>query len=77
MLYIDWYCNVTQYIWLQQDQSSPRSLYPSGGGDVSISARMIYSGGVYTELPNGTTYTIRFQGFPTNSFGTIYMRRLA
>jgi len=37
---------------------------------------MIYSGGVYTELPADTTCTIRFQGFNTSQNGTIILRRL-
>jgi len=68
---------VTQYIFQDADETAPRSLYPSGGGNISISIRMIYSGGVYTELAANTTAVIRFQGFSTSNTGIIYLRRLA
>jgi hypothetical protein len=68
---------VTQYIFQNADETAPRSLYPSGGGNISITARMIYSFGVYTELAAGTTCTIRFQGFSTAQYGIVYLRRLA
>jgi len=68
---------VTQYIFQDADETAPRSLYSSGGGNISITARMIYSGGVYTELAQGTTCTIRFQGFSTSQYGIVYLRRLA
>lgn len=68
--------NVTQYIFQNAEETAPRSLYTSGGGNISITIRMIYSGGVYTELPSGTTCTVRFQGFSTSNFGTIILRRL-
>tara|TARA_X000001382_G_scaffold127681_1_gene115926 strand:- start:173 stop:853 length:681 start_codon:yes stop_codon:yes gene_type:complete len=68
---------ITQYIFQDADETAPRSLYTSGGGNISISIRMIYSGGVYTELAANTTCTIRFQGFSTAQNGVIYLRRLA
>jgi hypothetical protein len=68
---------VTQYIFQDADETAPRSLYNSGGGNISISIRMIYSGGVYTELAANTTAVIRFQGFSTSNTGVIFLRRLA
>ncbi len=69
--------NVTQYIWQQQDQTAPRSLYDSGGGNFNPLFRMYYSGGVYTQLPINTAWTLRIQGLSTTTFGDIFFRRLA
>jgi len=68
--------NVTQYLWFQEDQTPPRSLYPSGGGNYGITFNMLYSGGVYTSLPLGTTWYLRLQGLSTSSNGEIIFRRL-
>lgn len=67
---------VTQYIFLKEEQTAPRSLYPSGGGDLTLSARLFWSGGVYTSLPAGTSCQIRFQGFSGGNYVTIFLRRL-
>ena len=69
--------NVTQYIWQQQDQTAPRTLYGSGGGNYNPLFRMYYSGGVYTELAYGTAWTLRIQGLSTSTYGDIFFRRLA
>jgi hypothetical protein len=66
----------TQYIFLQQDQTAPRSLYPSGGGDLTISAVMVNAGSEYSNIATGTTVTIRFKGFGASNTVVIYMRRL-
>ena len=68
---------LTQFLWQQQDQTLPRSLYGSGGGNFSILFRMYYSGGVYTELAYGTAWTLRIQGLSTSTYGDIFFRRLA
>ena len=68
---------VTQYLWVQQDQTPPRSLYPSGGGNFGITFNMLYNGSVYTSLPLGTTWYLRLQGLSTSSNGEIIFRRLA
>jgi hypothetical protein len=67
---------LTQYIWQQEDQTAPRTLYPSGGGNYNPLFRMYYSGGVYTELAYGTAWTLRIQGLSTSSSGEIIFRRL-
>jgi len=68
---------VTMYIIEQPEQTAPRSLYGSGGPNFSLNWRMIYSGGVYTELPVSTTFTLRLQGLNTTSSGEVLLRRLA
>ena len=68
---------LTQYIWQQQDQTAPRTLYGSGGGNFNPLFRMYYSGGVYTELAYGTAWTLRIQGLSTSTYGDIFFRRLA
>jgi len=69
--------NVTQYIWQQQDQTAPRTLYGSGGGNFNPLFRMYYSGGIYTDLAYGTAWTLRIQGLSTTTYGDIFFRRLA
>ena len=69
--------NVTQYIWQQQDQTAPRTLYDSGGGNFNPLFRMYYSGGIYTELALNTAWTLRIQGLSTSTYGDIFFRRLA
>ncbi len=69
--------NVTQFLWQQQDQTAPRSLYSSGGGNFNPLFRMYYSGGVYTELAINTAWTLRIQGLSTTTYGDIFFRRLA
>ena len=69
--------NVTQYLWFQEDQTPPRSLYPSGGGNYTITFNMLYNGGVYTSLPLGTTWYLRLQGLSTSTNGEIIFRKLA
>jgi len=68
---------LTQYIWQQQDQTAPRTLYGSGGGNFNPLFRMYYSGGVYTELAYSTAWTLRIQGLSTTTYGDIFFRRLA
>ena len=69
--------NVTQYMWQQQDQTAPRTLYSSGGGNFNPLFRMYYSGGIYTELALNTAWTLRIQGLSTTTYGDIFFRRLA
>ena len=69
--------SLTQYLWQQQDQTAPRSLYDSGGGNFNPLFRMYYSSGVYTSLAYGTAWTLRIQGLSTGTFGDIFFRRLA
>jgi hypothetical protein len=72
--------NVTDYIWYQEDQTAPRTLYPSGGGDKTISWVMVSGGSEVTNVSGGTTVTIRVKGFGGNSYNqnvNIYLRRLA
>ena len=68
---------LTQYIWQQQDQTAPRTLYGSGGGNFNPLFRMYYSGGVYTELALNTAWTLRIQGLSTSTTGDIIFRKLA
>ncbi len=72
--------NVTDYIWYQEDQTAPRSLYPSGGGNKTISWVMVSGGSEVTNVSSGATVTIRVKGFGGNSYNqniSIYLRRLA
>ena len=69
--------NVTQYMWQQQDQTAPRTLYSSGGGNFNPLFRMYYSGGIYTQLTYGTAWTLRIQGLSTTTYGDVFFRRLA
>ena len=72
--------NVTDYIWYQEDQTAPRSLYPSGGGNKTISWVMVSGGSEVTNVSGGATVTIRVKGFGGHSYNqnvNIYLRRLA
>jgi len=75
-----WNGNVTDYIWYQEDQTAPRTLYPSGGGNKTISFVMVSGGSEVTSVSHGTTVTIRVKGFGGNSYNqniSIFFRRLA
>ena len=50
---------VTDYITYVQESPDPRSLYTSGGGTLTVVARLVSGGVEYDSLPSGTTYTIR------------------
>lgn len=72
--------NVTDYIWYQEDQTAPRNLYPSGGGNKTISFVMVSGGSEVTSVNAGTTVTIRVKGFGGNSYSqniSVFFRRLA
>jgi hypothetical protein len=72
--------NVTDYIWYQEDQTAPRTLYPSGGGNKTISWVMVSGGSEVTNVSGGATVTIRVKGFGGNSYNqnvNIFLRRLA
>jgi hypothetical protein len=71
---------VTDNIWYQEDQTAPRTLYSSGGGNKTISFVMVSGGSEVTSVSHGTTVTIRVKGFGGNSYNqniSIFFRRLA
>jgi hypothetical protein len=63
---------VVDYINYQQESQMPRSLYGSGGGNLTITAFFVVGGTEYTEIANGTTYTIRIKiaGYVNAGAGT-------
>ena len=52
---------VTDYITWCQESPPPRCLYPSGGGGMTVTACMYYSGAEYSSIPRDGSYTIRFK----------------
>ena len=52
---------VTDFISYVQENPDPRSLYSSGGGSLTVVARMVSGGVEYDELATGTSYTIRIK----------------
>ena len=71
--------NVTDYIWYQEDQTAPRDIYPSGGGNKTISFVMVSGGSEVTSVNTGTTVTVRIKGFGGHQYSqniNVYFRRL-
>ena len=52
---------VTDFITWCQESPPPRCLYPSGGGGLTITACMYYSGAEYSCIGTNGSYTIRFK----------------
>ena len=52
---------VTDYISWCQESPPPRTLYPSGGGNMTVTACMFYSGAEYSSISRDGSYTIRFK----------------
>jgi hypothetical protein len=63
---------IVHYINYQQESQMPRSLYGSGGGNLTITAFFVVGGTEYTEIAHGTTYTIRIKiaGYVNAGAGT-------
>jgi hypothetical protein len=72
---------VGYHLWSQQDQIAPRTLYPSGGSNKSLTWVMVKSdGSEVTNVAYGVNVTLRVKGFGGNSYNQdirIYLRRLA
>ena len=59
----------------------PRTLFGSGGGDLTVTAVFNNSGTESEEAANGATYTIRFRisGYNSSATGantTIYLKKI-
>ena len=72
---------VTDYIFWCQRSTLPRSLYGSGGGNLTVNACMFYSGAEYSSIGTGGTYTIRFKinGYNSSATGdgtTIFLKQI-
>jgi hypothetical protein len=72
---------VTDYIFWCQRSTPPRSLYGSGGGNLTVNVCMFYSGAEYSSIGLGGTYTIRFKinGYNSSSTGdgtTIFLKQI-
>lgn len=91
--YADWYTgilvigtgfnntSVVHYIDFIQQSPMPRTLFGSGGGDLTVTAVFNNSGTESEEATNGATYTIRFKisGYNTSNTGagtTIYLKKI-
>jgi hypothetical protein len=63
---------VVHFINYQQESQMPRSLYGSGGGNLTITAFFVVGGTESTEVANGATYTIRIKisGYVNAGAGT-------
>ncbi len=72
---------VGYHLWSQQDQIAPRTLYPSGGGNKTLSWVMVKSdGSEVTNVAYGVSVTLRVKGFGGNTYNQdiqIFLRRLA
>jgi len=60
---------VVHFINYQQESQMPRSLYGSGGGNLTITAFFVVGGTESTEVANGATYTIRIKIAGYNNAG--------
>jgi hypothetical protein len=91
--YADWYVGklvigtgfngsaVVHYIDFIQQSPMPRTLFGSGGGDLTVTAVFNNSGTESEEAANGATYTIRFRisGYNSSATGantTIYLKKI-
>ena len=91
--YADWYIgklligtgynntSVVHYIDFIQQSPMPRTLFGSGGGDLTVTAVFNNSGTESEEAANGSTYVIRFKisGYNTSYTGTgttIYLKKI-
>jgi hypothetical protein len=73
---------VTDFITWCQESPPPRCLYPSGGGGMTVTACMYYSGAEYSCISRDGSYTIRFKisGYNSSYTGantTVYLKYLA
>lgn len=60
---------VVDFINYHQESPQPRSLYGSGGGNLTVTAVFVYGGSEVTEVPSGATYTIRIKISGYNNAG--------
>jgi hypothetical protein len=72
---------VKDYIFWCQRSTPPRSLYGSGGGNLTVNVCMFYSGAEYSNISLGGTYTIRFKinGYNSSATGdgtTIFLKQI-
>jgi hypothetical protein len=68
--------NVVDVINYHQESPMPRTLYGSGGGDLTVTAVMVVGGTEYTEVIANTTYTIRIKIAGYNVAGAVTVVRL-
>ena len=71
---------VKTFLWYQEDQTAPRTLYGSGGGNKTLSWVMVSGGSEVTSVTHGASVTLRVKGFGGNAYNqsiSIYLRRLA
>jgi hypothetical protein len=63
---------VVDFINYHQESPQPRSLYASGGGNLTVTAVFVYGGSEVTEVPSGATYIIRIKisGYVNAGAGT-------
>ena len=64
--------NVVNYIEFVQESPMPRTLFGSGGGDLTVDVKFVQSGTEYDSIGIGGTYTIRFKisGYNSSYTGT-------
>jgi hypothetical protein len=60
---------VVDFINYHQESPQPRSLYDSGGGNLTVTAVFVYGGSEVTEVPSGATYIIRIKISGYNNAG--------
>jgi hypothetical protein len=73
--------SVKNFIFWCQRSTPPRSLYGSGGGNLTVNACMFYSGTENSSIGVGGTYTIRFKinGYNSSVTGdntTIFLKQI-
>jgi hypothetical protein len=73
---------VKDFITWCQESPPPRCLYPSGGGGMTVTACMYYSGAEYSSISRDGSYTIRFKisGYNSSYTGantTVYLKSIA
>jgi hypothetical protein len=72
---------VAQFIQFIQESPMPRTMYGSGGGNLTVNAVFLASGVEYNNLTAGSTYTVRFKvsGYNTAYTGAssnIYLKQI-
>ena len=69
---------VTDYIYFVQENPDPRTLYNSGGGNLTGDAVFNVGGSEFSSLPAGTSYTIRFKvsGYVVDPGSTIRLTKI-
>jgi hypothetical protein len=73
--------SVKNFIFWCQRSTPPRSLYGSGGGNLTVNACMFYGGAEYSCVGLSGTYTIRFKinGYNSSATGdgtTIFLKQI-